>query len=132
MSPAIDTFHMHVDDLPGIWSPVQWELEPSERVEEIENQARASLLWAVDAPEAALRMFLSEVDVERALKPPTGYDPEKQGEWNEDLVTFSFKRAIKLIGSDRQSNQLSVEYDFGDLGYWSVDIEPEKITIERI
>ena len=50
MPSVIDPETMHVDDLPAIWSPVQWELSEKERVEEIETQARASLLWMIDAP----------------------------------------------------------------------------------
>ena len=26
--------------------------------------------------------------IERAFDPPEGFDPEQQGDWNHDLVTF--------------------------------------------
>ena len=58
MPGYIDAEFMHVDDLPGIWSPVQWDLTPEERVAEVEEQAHASLMAAVDVPEAILRMLL--------------------------------------------------------------------------
>jgi len=63
---------INVDELPEIWSPVQWELTEKEKIEELENQARASLLWAVDIPEAVLRLLLDEVQITRAYVPPDG------------------------------------------------------------
>ena len=48
MPRRIDPQTINVDELPGIWSPVQWELFEDERLEELENQATASLLWTVD------------------------------------------------------------------------------------
>src|SRR4030042_1488680 len=71
---------VQVGALPGIWSPVQWELGEEERREELEDQARASLLAAVDTPEAVLRLLLDETEIVRAFGPPEGYDPEQQGE----------------------------------------------------
>ena len=50
MPKTIDPETIYVDDLPGIWSPVQWELSEQERAKELEEQATASLLWAVDTP----------------------------------------------------------------------------------
>ena len=52
----IDPETMNADDLPGIWSPVQWDLTEEERIEELHHQAQASLMWAIDIPEAILRM----------------------------------------------------------------------------
>ena len=132
MPGIIDPLTTHVDDLPGIWSPLPGELTPEERVAEIEEQAKASLLWAVSAPETILRLLLNECDIDRAFAPPEGFDTELQGEWDDELVTFAFKRSIKLLEVDRQANRLSLEYDFGDFGYWSFEIEPEKVTIQRI
>ncbi|MEK6256249.1 MAG: hypothetical protein N2C13_02885 [Chloroflexota bacterium] len=132
MPSATDPFHMHVDHLPGVWSPVQWELNPDERVAEVEDQARASLLWNVDAPESILRLLLNETDIERIIEPPKGYDHENQGEWDDEMVTFAFKRFIKLVDVERRANFLSAEYDFLELGKWVIEIEPEKITIEKI
>ncbi|GAG46260.1 unnamed protein product, partial [marine sediment metagenome] len=63
MPRSIDPQTMNVDELPGIWSPVQWDLSEDERLEELENQATASLLWTVDTPEAILRLFLNETDI---------------------------------------------------------------------
>jgi len=45
MPSIIDPETIHANELPAIWSPVQWELTEEERVEEIEEQAKASLLW---------------------------------------------------------------------------------------
>jgi hypothetical protein len=132
MSGIIDYETMNVDDLPGIWSPVQWELTEDERINEIENQAAASLLSVVDAPEAILRLLLSETNIERAYDPPDGYRPEEQGEWDANLVTFQFSRPIHMVNVQRGLDSLFIEYDFGDLGHWVMVVEAEKVSIERI
>ena len=104
MPDIIDPQTMNADDLPGIWSPVQWELTEKERINELHTQATASLLWAVDVPEAILRLLLSETDIERALVPPQSYNADLQGEWDENLVTFAFKRPIKLVKAEREGD----------------------------
>jgi hypothetical protein len=132
MPGVIDPETMNVDDLPGIWSPVQWELSVEERAEEVENQATASLLWSVDVPESILRMLLLEIGIERLYDPPKGYNDTKQGEWDGQLITYGFKKPIQLIKVEREHNYLYLEYKFGDFGYWYIEIEPEKVTISRI
>ena len=123
---------INVDQLPGIWSPVQWELTEEEHIQELDNQATASLLFAVDVPEAVLRLLLNEYAIERAFKPPHGYDPEEQGEWNEDLLTFQFRRPLELVDVHRERDYLSIMYDFREFGKWSFEIQPNKVTIERV
>lgn len=132
MPAEIDPETMYVSDLPGVWSPVQWELTETERAQEIEAQATASLLWSVSVPEAILRLLLNETTIERAYEPPNGYDHDLQGEWDGSLVTFSFKHAVKIEKVEREANFTSIDLKIADLGYWSIDIEPERVTIERI
>ena len=132
MPKIIDPETIYVDNLPGIWSPVQWELSEHERAQELEDQAKASLLWAVEEPRTTLRLLLSETDIERAYDPPQGYDPEEQGYWEKDLVTFQFRRPIHLERVEREADYLSIDYDFGSLGKWVFEIEPEKVTIKRL
>ncbi len=132
MPKDIDPETINVDELPGIWSPVQWEMDEDERIHELESQATASLLWAVDAPEAILRLLLMEHGIDRAFGPPEGYDPEAQGEWNEQLLTFKFKRPIRLMRAEREANYLYIEYDFGELGQWAMEIEPDIVNISRL
>jgi len=132
MPGVVDPETMYIDDLPGIWSPVQWELSEEEKREEIEQQAQASLLWSVSAPEAILRLLLDECEIERALDPPDSYDPELQGEWDESLVTFKFRRSIRLDAVERERESLCVIYDFGDVGYREFEITPEKVILSRI
>ena len=132
MPSVIDHETMNVDNLPGVWNPIQWELTEAERTAEIENQARASLLWSVDVPEAILRLFLSETGIERAYEEPRGFDPEMQGDWDEELITFVFKRPIRLENVNRDRQSLTVTYELEGLGHWCIEIEPEKVTIERI
>ncbi len=122
----------NVDKLPGIWSPVQWELSGDERRQELEDQARASLLAAVDTPEAILRLLLDETEIERVFGPPQGYDPAQQGEWDDSLVTFGFKRPIRLEAVQRERDSLTVTYVLDGAGTWVLEIEPEKVVIERI
>lgn len=132
MPSVIDPQTIHVDELPAIWSPVQWELTEEERVEAINEQATASLLWTMDAPEAILRLLLNETEIQRLYQAPEDYDPEEQGEWDEEILTFSSYRSMKLIEVERESEYLRLVYNCGDLGYWEFVIEPEKVTIERI
>jgi hypothetical protein len=132
MPGVIDHETMYVDDLPAIWSPVQWELTEEERNQEIEEQALASLLWSVDAPEAILRLLLSETEIQRAYEPPQGYEPDLQGDWNPSLVTFQFRKPLRLERVERESRRLSLVYDGGELGHWGFTIEEERVLIERL
>jgi hypothetical protein len=124
--------NFHVDDLPSLWSPVQWEMSEEERILELEAQATASLMHTIDAPEAMLRLVLDEVEIERVYKPPKGYDGEKQGEWDPDLVTFQFSRIFRMIAKEHKIDYLYVEYKIEDLGYWAVEIKPEEVRIFRL
>lgn len=132
MPGVIDPETMNVDDLPGIWSPVQWEMSEEERAAEIELQATSSLLHVVDVPEAILRLLLDETEIERAFTPPLGFDPEQQGEWDPDILTFKFSRPARLILSEREEDYLRVEYDFQGLGRWEFEIGPETLSLRRV
>jgi hypothetical protein len=132
MPAVIDPETMPVDELPGVWAPVQWEQTEQERATEIENQAAASLLASVDVPEAILRLLLNETEAEQTYAPPPGYQPGQQGEWDPGLITFAFRRPLRLKQVDRKPDTLTIEYDFVDLGHWVFEITPEKVIIERI
>jgi hypothetical protein len=132
MPSVIDQQTIHVDELPAIWSPVQWELTEEERVEAVNEQATASLLWTMDAPEIILRLLLNETEIRRLYQTPEGYDPEEQGEWDKEILTFGPRRSMELVEIERTPKHLLLVYNFGDLGYWEFMIEPEKVTIERI
>lgn len=132
MPSVIDPETMNVDKLPGIWSPVQWPLSEEERLQELDAQATASLLFAVDAPEAILRLLLNETDIERTFDPPMDFDPEQQGDWNPDLITFQFKREMRLEKVERSPERLYAEYKFGELGYWALEIEVDSVQIYRL
>lgn len=132
MPSVIDPETLYVDDLPAIWSPVQWDLTEEERVQAVEGQATASLLWTMDAPEAILRMLLDETGIQRLFAPPQGYDPQEQGEWEKALITFGPKRPMKLESVKRTPTRLELVYDFEDLGRWEFVIESERVRIERI
>jgi hypothetical protein len=132
MPKDIDPETMNVDDLPGVWSPVQWELSEEEAMLELDMQAKANLLYNVDIPETILRLLLDEHEVERAYAMPQGFDPEQQGEWDENLITFQFKRSISLEKVEREENYLYVEYKITDLGTWGIEIEPDGVSIYRL
>ena len=132
MPGIIDPETLPVDELPGVWAPVQWEQSEEERAAEIERQAAASLLATVDVPEAILRLLLNECDSEQTYDPPRGYKADQQGEWDPETITFAFRRPIRLVEVDRTPEALTVEYDFDNLGHWLFEITPERVTIERI
>jgi hypothetical protein len=132
MPGFIDAEFIHVDDLPGIWSPIQWDLTPEERVAEVEEQARASLMAAVDFPEAILRSLLGETAIEQAHGEPEGYDPEQQGDWDDSIITFQFKRPISLLRLERGHGCLTVDYDFHESGKWRIEVSEEAFHLERI
>ncbi len=44
MPSVIDPQTLYVDDLPAIWSPVQWELTDEERIKAVEEPATAVLI----------------------------------------------------------------------------------------
>jgi hypothetical protein len=131
MPSVIDPETMLVDSLPVVWSPVQSPLTEEERAREVEEQATASLLWAADVPEAILRLLLGETAIVRAFEPPTGYEPDQQGEWDPRLVTFSFARPIRLLSEHRQPDHLALEYKLEGAGYWRMDITPDSVSISR-
>jgi hypothetical protein len=132
MPSIIDPQTLYVDDLPAIWSPVQWELSEDERIQAVEEQATASLLWSMDAPEAILRMLLDETGIQRLFGPPEGYDATEQGEWDGKLITFGVKHPIKLEAVERTPTRLELVYNFGEMGHWEFIIEAEKVSIARI
>ncbi len=132
MTGIIDYENLYVGDLPTIWSPIQEALTEGEQVQELENQATASLLWAADVPEAILRLLVQETGIQRVFEPPAGYDPELQGEWNETLVTFEFKRSIHLESIERESESLVVTYKLEGAGYWRMEFSQESLTIDRM
>jgi hypothetical protein len=132
MPAVIDPETLYVSDLPGVWSPVQWELSETERAQEIEAQATASLLWSVSVPEAILRLLLNEIAIERAYEAPDRYDHDLQGEWDGSLVAFTFKNGVIIEKVERDSDYIYIELKIADLGHWSMEIEPERVTIERI
>jgi len=132
MPSVIDPQTIHVDELPAVWSPVQWKLTEEERVEAVNEQATASLLWTMDAPEAILRLLLNETEIQRLYQAPEDYDPEEQGEWDKEILTFGPYRPMKLIEVEREPEYLRLVYNCGDLGNWEFNIEPESVTIERI
>ena len=132
MPGIIEPETIEVDKLPGVWSPVQWELTEEERRLELHEQATASLLWSVNMPEALLRLVLGETDIQRIFDPPPGYDPEVQGEWNNELVTFAFKKPIRLEREAHENGDLILELSIEGAGTWRMEFYEEQVVIERV
>ena len=132
MPGVIDPGLIHVDTLPTIWSPVQTALTDEERVAELEDQATASLLWSANAPEAILRLLLGETEIERILLPPQGYDEDQQGEWDPTVVTFAFKRPIRLEADRMEAGDRILEYKLDGAGHWRFQAGAEGVSLERI
>jgi hypothetical protein len=86
----------------------------------------------VDIPEAILRLLLAVTEIERVYEPPPGYDPEQQGEWDESLVTFAFKRQFILDTVQRDPESLLAVYKIEGAGYWQVEIGPDRVILERV
>ena len=132
MPSVIEPEMIGADQLPPVWSPVQWELTPEERAVEVEEQATASLVLNADIPEAILRLLLREVEVEQAYEPPEGYDPDQQGDWDYGLMTFQFKHPMRLANLERKDDYLFAEYDCNSLGRWAIEITPEEFNLYRV
>lgn len=132
MPKDIDPQTINADNLPGIWSPVQWDLSEQEQIQELEEQSTANLLFAVDPPEAILRLLLNEYAIERAYEQPKGFNPELQGDWDSELLTFKFQRTITLNRSERNPDYLYLEYKVEDLGTWVFEIKNNKVDIYRL
>jgi len=132
MPHIIDPETIDAEDLPGIWAPVQCELSEEERITELHEQARASLLYNVATPEAILRLLLSETEIDRALEPPDGYDYDVQGAWDESIVTFAFTRPVKLLKLERGPDRLYAEYRVADASVWAIEIAAERVEIYRL
>lgn len=133
MPSIIDFETMAADELPSIWSPyIPPDLSESDRLAELDRQSAANLIFNSDVPEAVLRLLLNECDVEPAYEPPKGYDPDEQGEWDADIFSLVFTRPIRLEHIQRKPDRLIVIYDFGSRGHWRLEIEAERVVIERV
>jgi len=118
--------------LPIVWSPAAAPAASPDGMPDWISLAQAGLLLAVSAPEAALRLFLQETEVEQVSEPPKGYDPIQQGEWDPQGAAYHFKRRIRMMRVEKIPDRLTVEYHFGDLGYWAVTIEADTVQIARV
>jgi hypothetical protein len=96
------------------------------------TQTTSVLHWSVDGPEGLLRLLLQETETDRILEPPEDYDPETQGKWDTEFASFGFRKPFELIKVEQVYNYLYLEYKFGVIGHWFVEIQPEKMTIARI
>lgn len=132
MPGIIDPQTLHVDELPGVWAPVQWEQSKEEQIQELEMQAGASLMQSVDIPEAIIRLLLNETEILNTRVPPAGYNKEIQGEWDDELITFVFKKPIHLETIKREEDRLIAIYNFANNGTWAIEVSPDRVLIEKV
>jgi hypothetical protein len=132
MSGYLDPLTFPVLDVPAIWCPEKEKLMGNPLAASIEEQAQASLLASADPVEAILRMLFGETEVERIFEPPQGYNPELQGDWDDEQVTFVFRRKVEKTSAERGEELLRMEYRVEGCGAYSVEIMPESFSIEKI
>jgi len=48
------------------------------------------------------------------------------------MLTFKFERPLELLEVHRERNFMSIVYDFREFGRWMFEIQPGKVTIERV
>ena len=81
--------------------------------------------------EAVLRMLYGETEIERVFNPPQGYNPEVQGDWDDQLVTFAFQRRVEKISEERDDESMRLEYRMEGCGQYSIEITAEGFSIEK-
>jgi len=131
MAGVLDPLTFPTLGVPAIWCPRREKLRGSPLALSIEEQAKGSLLQSADLVESVLRMIYGETEIERALVPPAGYDPQIQGEWDDTLVTFAFTRRVRKLSEDRNEQTLQMEYQMDGHGRFSIEITPEGFSITR-
>ncbi len=132
MPGVIDPETIEVNQLPPVWSPVQGPISDDERIRELDMQATASLLWAATVPEQILRLLLSETDIDPIAEPPADYAPDLQGEWQPGVLTFGFRRPVRVVREQREHDLLVLEFQVDGAGTWMMEIGPERMILERL
>lgn len=131
MSGYLDPLTFPVLNVPAIWCPQKEKEMGNHLAESIEEQAQASLLASADIVEAVLRILDGETGIERVFNPPQGYNPEVQGDWDDQLVTFAFRRRVEKIREERDDELLRMEYRMEGCGQYSIEITAEGFSIEK-
>jgi hypothetical protein len=129
MSGYLDPLTFPVLDVPAIWCPEKEKEFGNPLAASIEAQAKASLLASSDTVEAILRLLYDEAEIERIYEPPPGYNPEVQGDWDDEQVTFAFRHRVEKIGEQRDDEMLRMEYRMEGCGQYSVEITPVSFSI---
>ena len=131
MSGYLDPLTFPVLDVPAIWCPEKERLVGNPLATSIEEQAKASLLASADTVESILRLLYDKAEIERVLEPPQGYNPEVQGDWDDQQVTFAFLRRVERISEERDDESLRMEYRIDGCGKFMVEITPESFSIQK-
>jgi len=131
MSGVLDPQTFPTIDVPAIWCPKKEKLRGNPLALAIEEQAKGSLLLSADPVEAVLRLLYGELEVTRAEEQPRGYNPEVQGDWDKEEVTFAFARRAKKISEERSEYSLQLEYELEGCGRYSVAVSADSVSIVK-
>jgi hypothetical protein len=124
-----ETFPSH--EFPAIWFYQKPPEDKRDFAAFVEHQAASGMLASTDILEAVLRLLLGLTEVEGVYDPPRGYDPEVQGEWDSDVLTFIFRRRVQKVGEDREDGEIRLEYQVETCGTFVVTIRGDSVHIER-
>jgi glucokinase len=80
---------------------------------------------------AAVVHLLGLTRVEGVYDPPSGYDPELQGDWDGSIMTFVFTRRIRKVAEIRTEKELELEYQVENQGTFRVVIREDGVSIEK-
>jgi secreted PhoX family phosphatase len=131
MPSYLDPLTFPVLDVPAIWCPEKERVLGNSLAVSIEAQAKASLLASADTVESILRLLFDEAEIDRVFEPPQGYNPEVQGDWDDQQVTFVFRRRVEKISEERDNESLRMEYRMEGCGQYRVEITSESFSIEK-
>jgi hypothetical protein len=131
MTSVIDPLTFPVIDVPAIWCPPETKTRTAHPVLELERQAQANLILSADIIESVIRLIFGEAEIEKVMEPPEGYDPDVQGDWDESVATYAFKRPILKIEEERDEQHLLLVYSMKELGTYRVALTETSFSITK-
>jgi hypothetical protein len=132
MTSEFDPLTFPTFSVPAIWTYQKPPEGGQEFGNYLEAQALNGLIGTSDIFEVMLRLLLGLTDIERIYEPPEEYDPEIQGEWDDSIITFAFTKKVKPVEERRGEGVLTSEYIVEGSGSYRVELEYEKLTIQKI
>jgi hypothetical protein len=131
MPYAFDAQTFPTIDVPAVWCYQKPPADQAEFAGFVEQQAAGGLILSADTVESVLRLLLGLTRVEGVYDPPSGYDPELQGDWDGSILTFVFTRRIRKVAETRSEKELELEYQVENQGTFRVVIREDGVSIEK-